>query len=510
MVMMGLSIFLMGAIGLAIDGSHLYAQRQLAQAAADAAAQAGIMSIFDGTNTSGTHQFAAVAGTTYTCSSTNPTPCYYAQTLNGFGGAGDTVTYTPNPTGVTFSNLSALDPINLLQVTITRNVPATVMTLLGWNTIPVSATGTAAILQVMSPVPIIVTHPSMAGALSSNGNPTVTICGGPSLSIQVNSNDTSSGALGMNSNTTIDLSHAGPLDPGDCSTGTGADFGVFGLPASSPFTFLKGAKPGAFRQPNSPIDDPLAGVSAPSTPSAAPAPTALANGVSGCPASPAKPCFLYAPGLYSSGINVANQTAVFEPGIYYVTSNGFQGGANSDMEMATGFTDGSANRTGATSATCCGTSTGWTGNILVYNTGNGSGDVFKVGSNGVANLVGSPSTCPSSPCPTPYDVSYKGILFFEDRNSAAHVGPPSNKAHTLGGGGSMTLKGTIYITNTKAVMTTTPSQYQELDLQGTPGSTTTIQGEIITSNLNLGGNAGITMNLSSLPSYRVRQIALVQ
>jgi len=129
--MMGLSIFLMAAIGLAIDGSHLYAQRQLAQAAADAAAQAGIMSIFDGTNTSGTHQFAAVAGTTYTCSSTNPTPCYYAQTLNGFGGAGDTVTYTPNPTGVTFSNLSALDPINLLQVTITRNVPATVMTLLG-------------------------------------------------------------------------------------------------------------------------------------------------------------------------------------------------------------------------------------------------------------------------------------------------------------------------------------------------------------------------------------------
>jgi hypothetical protein len=74
----------------------------------------------------------------------------------------------------------------------------------------------------------------------------------------------------------------------------------------------------------------------------------------------------------------------------------------------------------------------------------------------------------------------------------------------------MTLKGTVYITNTKAIMTTTPSQYQELDLQGTPGSTTTVQGEIITSNLNLGGNAGITMNLSSLPSYQVRQVALVQ
>jgi len=107
-------------------------------------------------------------------------------------------------------------------------------------------------------------------------------------------------------------------------------------------------------------------------------------------------------------------------------------------------------------------------------------------------------------------VSYKGILLFEDRSAAVHIAHGSNNAHSLGGGGGMTLRGTIYTTNTKAIMTTTPSQYQELDLQGTPGSATTIQGEIITSNLNLGGNAAITMNLNSLPSYQVRQVALVQ
>jgi uncharacterized membrane protein len=43
-----MSILLIGALGLAIDGGQMYAHRQMAQAAADAAAQAGIMSIFDG------------------------------------------------------------------------------------------------------------------------------------------------------------------------------------------------------------------------------------------------------------------------------------------------------------------------------------------------------------------------------------------------------------------------------------------------------------------------------
>ena len=74
----------------------------------------------------------------------------------------------------------------------------------------------------------------------------------------------------------------------------------------------------------------------------------------------------------------------------------------------------------------------------------------------------------------------------------------------------MTLKGTIYVTNTLATMQGTPSQYQQLDLEGHTGNTTKIQGEIIASNLHLGGNAGITMNLSNAAAYKVRQIALVQ
>ena len=68
LVLVALSIFLLGAVGLAIDASHMYAQRQMAQAAADAAAQAGILSIFDKTNTAANNNaFGAPGDGAFTC-----------------------------------------------------------------------------------------------------------------------------------------------------------------------------------------------------------------------------------------------------------------------------------------------------------------------------------------------------------------------------------------------------------------------------------------------------------
>ena len=91
-VVIAMGIFLIGSLGLAIDGGQLFIHRQMAQAAADAAAQAGIMSIFDGTNTVGATQFPT---TGFTCTTTaTSTPCVYAR-LNGFGAANtDTVSFT--------------------------------------------------------------------------------------------------------------------------------------------------------------------------------------------------------------------------------------------------------------------------------------------------------------------------------------------------------------------------------------------------------------------------------
>jgi hypothetical protein len=476
LVVLAMGIFLIGSLGLVIDGAQMYGHRQMAQAAADAAAQAGIMSIFNGTHASGPHAFPT---STFTCATTDArTPCVYAA-HNGFGGSAvDTITIDYPGAGAAPGVTLASGTPNLLRATVHRTVDTTLMRLLGPSTSSITAVAIAAIVDVMSPVPILVTHPSLSGALSSNGGPTITICGGPSRSIQVNSS--SSTSLAMNSNTTIDLSKAGPLDSmiNPCTTGTGADFGDFGGPATYPFTFVPGV--GKYLQPASPILDPLANVPAPTAPATVGTKAPLANGVSGCPASPLKPCQLYSPGLYATGIDVQNETAVFKPGLYYISNGGFKNRSNGVMLMATGFASDPATGAG----------------MVVYNAGSGT---FDVGSNSAATLVGS-------------DIGsiYKGILFFENRNGPANTGVGSSDEHRFGGGGEVFLKGTIYITNSKAVMDATPGQYQSVLLQGTPGSNTKIVGQIIVSALKMGGNAGINMQLNAAASYNIRQVALVK
>ena len=491
MVALAMGFFLIAAVGLGIDGSHLYSQHQMAQIAADSAAQAAMMSIFDGTNASGTAQFSTASS--FTCGTTDAkTPCVYARD-NGFGGsAADTVKIsfpTTAPAGV---SLSSTYPVNLVNVQVSRQVSTFLVRFAGATATTVNATATAAIVTVQNPVPILVNHPTLQNSLSLQGTPNIQICGGPSKSIQVNSDGTYNGSkitsasdvLHTGGSAAIDLSKAGPLDSGSCTTGTGASIGVWGPPSNEPGGITLGV--GKYVQPASPVPDPLATVSAP------PLPTnsgkmgtseALGNGVSGCPASPKKACQLYYPGLYTGGIDGKNSTPVFIPGIYYIqSSKGMSCAANCDMYMATGLSDTY-------------TGTGWTGNVLFYNTGpagNASNaGAFNLGANGSIFLTGSPTSS-----------IYKGILLFQDHASQA-------QSHSLGGGGALQLIGTIYMTNTKSTMLATPSKYQSVSLSGNSGSSTTIQGEIIVDSLTLGGTGGVTMNLSST-SYPISQVALVQ
>ena len=519
LVILSLVVFLFGAMGLGIDGAQLYAQRQMAQAAADAAAQAGIVTIFNGSTAIGT--------TAYYCTGTTTSPCDYVakngytagtctSPANAAPGA-DCIKVDPNP-GVAVSNLDAGTP-NEVQVTITRAVPMTLMKMIGFTNLNVTARATAAILDVMAPVPIIVTQPWQADSFDVNsGSATITITGGPQRSIQVNSSD--SGSIGSPFHNGVDLRTAGP-------NGTGADFGDFGGPSSASAVLLTPlGSTEHFLQPADPIDDPLKDVAAPSVPTSAPAPVALANGAYGCPSSPFKPCLLYFPGTYTSDINIQNNTAVFTPGIYYLNGAGFYSGAHGYVQMATGLTDSGPARAYALTGfppqinpggvtSCCGTTTSWdgtqtNGGVLFYFTGptttgscpsantataNGSNaDTMNIGSNGDVNLIGAPSSS-----------SYKGILFFIDHNAGS-------RSERLGGGGSMTLYGTIYTTNSKSQMGLTSSACslnQQLYINGSSGSTTTITGEIITSTLHIGGTGGITMSLSPLALITVRQIALV-
>ena len=108
--------------------------------------------------------------------------------------------------------------------------------------------------------------------------------------------------------------------------------------------------------------------------------------------SPPKPCQLYSPGLYTGGIDVKNETWVSSQGLYYINGGDFQNSANGHMMMATGFPSDPATGAG----------------MVVYHTGTGT---FDVGANSKANLIGSDAGS-----------IYKGILFFQDRNSPANTG----------------------------------------------------------------------------------------
>jgi hypothetical protein len=489
MVAVAMSIFLIAAIGLGVDGSHLYAQRQMAQTAADAAALSAIEDVFEGTYTATGTGFS-LSGVTCSNSTTDArTPCAYAS-KNGFGGmASDTVgiSFPGSVTGVT---LAAGFPANVAKATVSRQVNTTLLRLMEFVTGPsvttVTATATAAIVSVVSPIPIIVNHPTLTGALHGNGNISITICGGPQTSIWVNSGNGNATATSGNSNS-INLTNAGPPDTGDClgANDPGGFFGVAGGPSSPTFNVTPS---GHYKPEDGWIPDPLAWVTAP-TPGAGwptnPAVTTVTGvGTDGCPSSS---CQLYSPGIYPTGIDGGGQDNLFKPGIYYLQgSTGFKCDAVCTMNMATGAAIAADSTTG----------TSWAaGHMMVYNTGTG---LFTLTANGTINLVGAPAG----------DANYPSILFFQDHGSVAHVGTNKNTGHMMGGGGGLTLVGTLYITNTRATMVAASSHYQRLNLQGTPGSGTKIEGEIIADVLDMGGNGGITMNLNNA-SYVVSQIALV-
>ncbi|HKO19245.1 MAG TPA: pilus assembly protein TadG-related protein, partial [Acidobacteriaceae bacterium] len=193
LVVLAMGIFLIGAVGLGFDGSHLYSERMRAQLAADAAAQAAMMSVFDGTYNAGAAQFPVSSGGNYVCGSTlatASTPCVYAD-KNGFNSSnGDTITLSyPASSAAPGVQLASGYPTELIQVEVDRDVPTTLMRMLGPSATTVKAIGIAAIVSVNSPIPIIVIHPNLTQSFYVNGQPTVKICGGPQRSIQVNSTD---------------------------------------------------------------------------------------------------------------------------------------------------------------------------------------------------------------------------------------------------------------------------------------------------------------------------------
>ena len=193
LVLLMMSIFMLGFVGLATDYTNLWFHRQAVQGAADATCQAGGMDLLLYAEGQATPKmnFVPTAGATINCAST-PTaaPCIIAK-RNGYNGAA-----AANSVVMTFpatvSGAPAKPPgvaVPYVQVDITEQVPMYFSRLLtGKSTAAVRASATCGLTAPAGPVPIVVLHPTAPQAIQMKGSQdSITVVGGPQRSLQVNS-----------------------------------------------------------------------------------------------------------------------------------------------------------------------------------------------------------------------------------------------------------------------------------------------------------------------------------
>ena len=279
-------VFLVLALGLAflaagafsVDMSNLWFHRQAAQNAADAACTAGAMDLLVGAQGGATGHQGFTAGTSFSCTGSSAMPCQYAA-KNGYGSDGTgnlvQVSFPTTVTGVPTGSVppSGLAPNAFMRVDVTDNVQTYFSGMLSGNrTQPVRAFAACGVVLAQAPIPILVLDPHNPStsppskALDIQGTPTIKIVGGPTQSIQVNSDSTT--AVNVGGSASIDLTKGGPGF-------NGSDFGTYGGPATAPGGFVT-ANGGKWMNPSSPIADPFAQIPAPAQPAA---PAALTSPV---------------------------------------------------------------------------------------------------------------------------------------------------------------------------------------------------------------------------------------
>jgi Flp pilus assembly protein TadG len=534
-----LGIFLLGGLCFAFDLSNMWFHRQAAQTAADAACTAGAMDLLVDAQGGATGNQGFTLGTPYTCTtSSTDSVCKYAA-KNGYNSNSSapgnlvSVSFPGTVNGVT-KPPAGIASTAFIRVDVLDNVQTFFVGLLsGGTTAAVRSFATCGLELAKAPIPIIVLHPTLTQSLSESGTPLISILGGPTKSIQVDSGNGTAVSLGGSS--AINLTKGGP-------NYNGSNLGVYGGPASAPSGFST-AGSGTWISPAAPINDPFAQVTTPAqplTPAAITTPVVCSSAniqagncnvnyhVEGCP-DPSG-CTLYTAGYYPSGITVKNGTAIFDPGLYYL-NGGLGLMANSMVRPGTGTGDGSQGTvfylTGS-SQKC----SGQTGLVCVgSNSGKGGLDAFQTSnvqcSGGPAPdpRLGLPATLDGNvllaPCTGTYGDPlglYRGILFFQDRSSDVGGG--------WGGGGGFLLAGSMYFHMCNASGTGTScsttvctsigscaagsSFGSNFALQGNSGSTSYILGEIITDTLSMGGTPSINMALNPNSAYTTLKATLLQ
>jgi len=287
-----IAFFLLAVLGLATDYSQLWAHRQMAQGAADAACQAGAADVFlKGTDPTASTDFPGLdfswIGSTFDCSALpNSVPCKYAS-FNGYSGSNVSVSFPSSLPGV--SGIPSGFPTigsPYIKVTVTDPV-ATYFTRIASSikTVNVTASAGCGLNVINAPVPLVVLHRTASPSLQVNGSASVTVLGGPTRSIQVDSSNSTAVSVG-----TVDLSKAGPI-------ASGADFAVFGGPTTKP-TGVNVGSAGRWIPGANPFGDPFAAVSAPSRPTSVGSAKPVTYKTNGCPDTTG--CIEYSAGDYTT------------------------------------------------------------------------------------------------------------------------------------------------------------------------------------------------------------------
>lgn len=532
-VLLALSSFLLAVLAFAVDLGYLWFHRQTAQNAADAACTAGAMDMLYTANGIAAGNFTF--GTGFDCSATTPNtgrtapaPCWYAA-ANGYSSGGLQSATASSDVQVSFlSSLATIPSCNgslspaicsagalitnpFLRVSVTDRVQTFFMGLITRRkTFDVGATAVCGVVLSNSSVPVVVLDPrSSDSPLNLGGSLKLTFYGGPQRSIQVNSPNLDA----VEGGGTLDLSMGGP-------NFTGSDFGVAGGP-TSPCCNFNGGSTGRWQSPAAPASDPYAPLNAPDLPRLG-GQHSVVQGINGCPALT---CDEYQAGSYPTGIMISNRTAIFDPGVYYVS-----GGltiSNSCVRPSTlpgdgtggtmfYFADGSSVSFVATTADTC---------PAPFDTTSGSGSLAS----GVKCTPSSvlPVNIPSAisdsvllgPCTGTYGDplgtndpigEQHGVLFFQNRATSSSAQP------NWGGGGQFLLAGTMYFhqcatSGTDTGLNCQPTAYNDvLTLTGDVCASSYVIGEIIVDQLNGNGAACITIDLQQNPTHYLLKAALLQ
>jgi hypothetical protein len=283
-LMMG--IFLLAAVGFAVDLSSIWFHRQAAQSAADASCIAGAMDMLYLSKGTIASSPGFSPGTGGDCSSSSASAiCKYAA-FNGYTATTSAASWGTStaagaiavswtfPTSVTGVKSSGGATYPFLAVVVQEKPVTWFMGLLGVNAMTVGASCTCGLPPGTGSPPLVILHPTAAQSLWVSGGAHIAITGGPTISIGVNSTANGSPSSNRSNNAVycdggngypIDTSTAGP-------TATGGQLSIVGGPTTNQYcgaqTILNDPANKLWKSPQAATADPYGSVPAPTQPGA--------------------------------------------------------------------------------------------------------------------------------------------------------------------------------------------------------------------------------------------------